>query len=281
MRKTRNSRTRKLQYNRKNNTKSRKSRVRKYRKTNTKSRKFRVRKYRGGGVLNKTILLSLVHESATTTYDQKQSSDIVKKRIISFVNKYTPTTVMVQQLSIDNIYHYDFRELFQNLNSLNHMDITKYQHHSIKEIASKLYIYQKVSLSTLEADFLRKNIAKLIYYDLNLQNYSSDKQKYDFFVSVGLDDLHYLDIIDAYMIALTYYVEKFKFKYYEDLIVPNLMLGVINQVGLESNPDTKILSEIKGVVPGWKYSYDIPNSLQFQAEIPKVSPWLRSYAGTQ
>ena len=45
MRKTRNSRTRKLQYNRKTNTKSRKSKVRKYRKNNTKSR---VRKYRGG-----------------------------------------------------------------------------------------------------------------------------------------------------------------------------------------------------------------------------------------
>lgn len=44
MRKARNSRTRKLQYNRKNNTKSRKSRVRKYRKNNTKSK---VRMYGG------------------------------------------------------------------------------------------------------------------------------------------------------------------------------------------------------------------------------------------
>ena len=47
MRKTRNYRTRKLQYNRKTNTKSRKSRVRKYRKNNTKSR---VRMYRGWGI---------------------------------------------------------------------------------------------------------------------------------------------------------------------------------------------------------------------------------------
>ena len=45
MRKTHNSRTRKLQYNRKTNTKSRKSRVRKYKKNNTKSRKSRGRKY--------------------------------------------------------------------------------------------------------------------------------------------------------------------------------------------------------------------------------------------
>ena len=52
MRKTRNSRTRKLQYNRKTNTKSRKSRVRKYRKNNTKSRMRRKtnKKYMIGGV---------------------------------------------------------------------------------------------------------------------------------------------------------------------------------------------------------------------------------------
>lgn len=52
MRKTRNSRTRKLQYNRKTNRKSRKSRVRKYRNNNTKSRMRRKtnKKYMIGGV---------------------------------------------------------------------------------------------------------------------------------------------------------------------------------------------------------------------------------------
>ena len=89
MRKTRNSRTRKLQYNRKTNTKSRKSKVRKYRKNNTKSR---VRKYRGGvnpkemermAVLfaNKRNPQEALHDDMTTTRISNDHAKVVERTL--------------------------------------------------------------------------------------------------------------------------------------------------------------------------------------------------------
>lgn len=201
----------------------------------------------------------------------EEVSTDVKKRIVDFVINIASDKLLAyhdvifyasRNLSKHNIYKFAFSTLFENLEQFNDTDINIYKKRSLEQIADMLTIPTEITRYSGEQRFLKNNIAMLIYYDLLVHQFKSDEVKDAFFKSVGLDELHFLDIIDACIIALRYFVNKFKFKYYKDLFKPSIQLGVINQFAYGDDRDTGTVYEIDGVLPGWKYHLDLPHHFE-------------------